>query len=64
MVSDSAKANLAIRNLYLHNGFEIVDCCKYTNNNFISVVYAYWFHGCPHSRFKRWWKFNAHQRRL
>lgn len=38
LVSDSAEANLAIRNLYLHNGFEIVDCCKYPNNNFISVV--------------------------
>lgn len=64
MVSDSAEANLAIRNLYLHNGFKIVDCCKYPNNNFISVVYAYWFHGCPYSHFKRWWKFNAHRRRL
>lgn len=64
MVSDSAEANIAIRNLYLHNGFEIVDCCKYRENNFISVVYAYWFHGCPHSRFKRWWKYNAHRRRL
>lgn len=64
MVSDSAEANLAIRNLYLHNGFKIVDCCKYPNNNFISVVYAYWFLGCPYSYFKRWWKFNAHRRRL
>lgn len=64
MVSDSAEANIAIRNLYLHNGFKIVDCCKYPENNFISVVYAYWFHGCPYSRFKRWRKFNAHRRRL
>ena len=64
MVSDSAEANMAIRNMYLHNGFKIVDCCKYPENNFISVVYAYWFHGCPYSRFKRWWKYNAHRRKL
>lgn len=49
LVSDSAEENIAIRNLYMNNGFKIVDCCKYTTNNFISVVYAYWFHGCPYT---------------
>ena len=34
MVSDSAEANIAIRKLYLHNGFKIVDCCKYTEKQF------------------------------
>lgn len=64
LVTDSAEKNLAIRNLYLHNGFEIVDCCKYPENNFVSVVYAYWFHGCPHSQLKRWLKYNMHRRKL
>lgn len=49
IVSDSAEENIAIKNLYLNNGFKIVDYCKYTTNNFISTVYAYWSHGCPHS---------------
>lgn len=64
MVTDSAEENMAIRNLYLQNGFKIVDCCKYPENNFVSVVYAYWFHGCPHSKLKRWWKYNIHKLKL
>lgn len=49
MVTDSAEENIAIRNLYLGCGFKVVDCCKYAANSFISIVYAYWFHGCPYS---------------
>lgn len=64
MVTDSAEENMAIRNLYLQNGFKIVDCCKYPENNFVSVVYAHWFHGCPHSKLKRWWKYNIHKLKL
>ena len=63
-VSDSAEANVAMRHLFIHNGFKIVDCCKYNTNNFVSVVYGYWFHGCPYSGFKRWWKYNIHRRKL
>lgn len=49
MVFDSAEENIAIKKLYIGCGFKIVDCCKYASNNFISAVYAYWFHGCPYS---------------
>ena len=45
VVTDSAEANEAIRNLYLGNGFKIVDCCRYPENNFISLVYAKWLNG-------------------
>lgn len=49
IVSDSAEENISIRNLYLNNGFKVVDCCKYPTNSFISIVYAFWFHGCPYT---------------
>lgn len=42
VVSDSAEHNEAVKHLYLSEGFKIVDCCKYANNNFISVCYAKW----------------------
>lgn len=46
MVSEE---DIAIRKLYLGCGFKIVDCCNYASNSFISIEYAYWFHGCPYS---------------
>lgn len=64
VVSDSAEENIAIRNLYLNNGFKIVDCCKYPTNNFISVVYAFWFHGCPYSDEELITKFGNHKKEL
>ncbi|MBR5835356.1 MAG: GNAT family N-acetyltransferase [Bacteroidales bacterium] len=45
VVTDSAETNVAIKNLYLGNGFKVVDCCKYPENNFISLVYAKWLNG-------------------
>lgn len=64
IVSDSAEENIAIRNLYLNNEFKIVDCCKYTSNNFISTVYAYWFHGCPHKEEKLLEEYRKHRNEL
>lgn len=42
VVTDSAEQNVAVRHLYLSEGFKIVDCCKYPENSFVSVVYAKW----------------------
>ena len=50
VVSDSAENNVAIKNLYLSEGFKIVDCCKYPNNNFVSTVYAKWLTDIPYSQ--------------
>lgn len=47
VVSDSAEQNAAIRYLYLREGFKIVDCCKYPENNFVSTVYAKWLTNTP-----------------
>jgi len=49
-VADSAETNMAIRKLYLSNGFHRVDCYKYSKNNFISVAYALWVSECPYSK--------------
>lgn len=46
LVGDSAEKNIAMRNLYLSNGFQRVDCYKYSKNNFISVAYALWESEC------------------
>lgn len=64
IVSDSAEENIAIRNLYLNNGFKIVDCCKYPTNSFLSVVYALWFHGCPYSDDELQKHFSEHKKEL
>ncbi len=47
VVSDSAEQNLAVKHLYLTEGFKIVDCCKYPENNFVSTVYAKWLTNAP-----------------
>lgn len=47
VVSDSAEENTAIRHLYLSEGFKIVDCCKYPENNFVTTVYAKWLGNTP-----------------
>lgn len=47
VVTDSAEENIAVRHLYLSEGFKIVDCCKYPENNFISIVYAKWLTTTP-----------------
>ena len=48
IVTDSAEENYQLKNLVVHAGFRIVDCCKYAANNFISAVYAKWIVGeCP-----------------
>ena len=49
VVSDSAEENVAVRHLYLTEGFKIVDCCKYLENNFVSTVYAKWLTRTPFS---------------
>ena len=49
VVSDSAEQNIAVKHLYLTEGFKIVDCCKYPENNFISTVYAKWLIEPPFS---------------
>lgn len=64
LVSDSAEENVPIRNLFLNNGFKIVDCCKYPTNSFISAVYAFWFHGCPFSDEELKIKYNQHRNEL
>lgn len=57
IVTDSAERNLAIKKLYLNNNFRIVDCCKYKNNNFITIVYAKWLDNCPWSRLNIWFHY-------
>lgn len=47
LVADSAEENAAVRRLHLNEGFKIVDCCKYPENNFVSTVYAKWLSNMP-----------------
>lgn len=63
MVSDSAEENIAVRNLYLQNGFKIVDCCKYPEIICFSGICALvsWM---SILRAKRWWKYNIHRLKL
>lgn len=46
IVLDSAEENITVRKLCISEGFKIVDCCKYPENNFVSTVYAKWL-GIP-----------------
>lgn len=47
VVSDSAEENHILYNLLKKFDFELVDYCKYPQNNFVSAVYAYFLHGHP-----------------
>lgn len=47
VVSDSAEQNEAVKHLYITEGFKIVDCCKYPENNFVSTVYAKYLTDTP-----------------
>lgn len=50
IIIDSAEENYTIANLVQKTGFVRVDCCKYSNNNFVSAVYAKWLNQeCPFS---------------
>jgi ribosomal protein S18 acetylase RimI-like enzyme len=64
MVTDSAEENTAIRHLFTGHGFHIVDYCLYAANNFYTTVYAYWQDGCPHSRFRRFIRYQAKRARI
>ena len=45
VVSDSAEENIILYNLLKKFDFELVDYCKYPQNNFVSAVYAYFMSG-------------------